>query len=265
MTDILADIVERKRIHVARARTSQPLDRLDAAARAASAPRGFEQALRRRIADGAPALIAECKKASPSHGLIRTDYDPAAIAAAYQAGGAACLSVLTDEPYFQGEAAHLQAARAAVALPVLRKDFMIDPWQVVEARAIGADCILLIMAALSDGAAAELEAAALELSLDVLVEVHDRAELERALRLKTRMIGVNNRNLKTLETNLETTLELATHLPLDRLVVSESGLRTRANLDRMEEAGIHAFLVGESLMSQRDIAAATRLLLTGMP
>jgi indole-3-glycerol phosphate synthase len=261
MNDILERIVERKRADLALWRRQRSIAELDAAARAAPPVRGFARALARTVGAGAFALIAEVKKASPSHGLIRPRFDPPAIAAAYERAGAACLSVLTDLPYFQGEPAHLQAARAASALPVLRKDFMIDPWQVVEARAIGADCILLIMAALGDGQAAELEAAAQGLGLDVLVEVHDRVELERALRLKSGLIGVNNRDLKTLRTDLATTVELAAGIPSDRLAVSESGLRTTADLDRMAGAGVRAFLVGESLLRHDDVAAATRLLL----
>jgi indole-3-glycerol phosphate synthase len=261
MTDILAEIVARKHREVAERRRILPLDRLDAAARAADPPRGFERALRWASAAGPYGLIAECKKASPSHGLIRAEYDPAAIARAYATGGATCLSILTDEPYFQGTPEHLRLARAAVQLPVLRKDFMIDPWQVVEARAMGADCILLIMAALSDGAAAELEHAARELGLDVLIEVHDLDELERALRLKSGLVGINNRNLKTLKTDLQTTVELAAALPANRLAVSESGLRTPEHLKRMAGMGVRCFLVGESLMSQPDIESATRALL----
>jgi indole-3-glycerol phosphate synthase len=261
MTDILAEIIARKRLDIAASRGSAPLDQLDRTARAAAPPRGFIAALRRSLDAGRYGLIAEIKKASPSHGLIRPDFDPQAIARAYEAAGASCLSVLTDTPYFQGSAADLQAARAACALPVLRKDFMVDPYQVVEARAIGADCILLIMAALGDGQAAELEAVALDFGLDILVEVHDRAELDRALRLKTPLIGINNRNLKTLKTDLMTTVELAVGLPSDRLAVSESGLQGPADLARMADHGVRCFLVGESLLRQRDVAAATRTLL----
>ena len=261
MTDILAEIVARKRQDIATAKQAQPLDALDRAARGQAPPRGFIAALRAALADGRYGLIAEIKKASPSHGLIRSDFDPAAIARAYETAGASCLSVLTDTPYFQGEPAHLQAARAACALPVLRKDFMVDPYQVVEARAIGADCILLIMAALGDSQAAELEAAAIERDLDVLIEVHDRAELDRALRLRSPLIGINNRNLKTLKTDLVTTVELAAALPADRLPVSESGLQISADLARMAAAGARCFLVGESLLRHQDVAAATRALL----
>lgn len=265
MTDILAEIIARKRQDVAAARAARPIDALDRLARAAAPARGFEAALRGAVEAGRFGLIAEIKKASPSHGLIRPDLEPPAIARAYQAAGASCLSVLTDAPYFQGSPADLQAARAAVTLPVLRKDFMIDPWQVVEARAIGADCILLIMAALGDGQAAELEDAAHGLGLDVLVEIHDAGELERALRLKTALLGINNRNLKTLTTDLATTVELAALVPEGRLLVSESGLRTRADLERMAAAGARCFLVGESLLRHADIEAATRLLLEGAP
>jgi indole-3-glycerol phosphate synthase len=261
MTDILAEIVARKRQDIATAKQAHPLDALDRAARGQSPPRGFVAALRRALAEGRYGLIAEIKKASPSHGLIRPDFDPEAIARAYEAAGASCLSVLTDTPYFQGTVAHLQTARAACALPVLRKDFMVDPYQVVEARAIGADCILLIMAALSDAQAAELEATAIEFRLDVLIEVHDRAELDRALRLRSPLIGVNNRNLKTLKTDLATTVELAAALPADRLAVSESGLQTAADLARMAAIGARCFLVGESLLRHQDVAAATRALL----
>jgi indole-3-glycerol phosphate synthase len=261
MTNILVEIIERKRLDLAAQRRAVPLDALDRLARAVDPPRGFAASLKRRRAAGRFGLIAEIKKASPSHGLIRPDFAPAALAAGYETAGAACLSVLTDLPYFQGTPEHLQAARAATSLPVLRKDFMIDPYQVVEARAIGADCILLIMAALADGQAAELEAAAGDFGLDVLVEVHDQAELDRALRLKTPLIGINNRDLKTLKTDLGTTLALAGSLPADRIGVSESGLQNPADLARIAAAGISCFLVGESLLRQPDVAAATRALL----
>jgi indole-3-glycerol phosphate synthase len=264
MSDVLEKICRDKLQHIAKCRQQRPLSELTAAAGArnrSDPPRGFAAALRRKVLSGSYALIAEIKKASPSKGLIRADFDPPTLAVAYQEGGATCLSVLTDQPYFQGDDSYLEAARAAVDLPVLRKDFMLDPYQVVEARAIGADCILLIMAALSDGQAAELEAAAIELSMDVLVEVHDATETARALRLKSPLLGVNNRNLKTLAIDLATTEQLAKMVPADRILVAESGLYSTADLDRMARVGAGAFLVGESLMRQPDVTAATRALL----
>jgi indole-3-glycerol phosphate synthase len=261
MTNILAEIILNKRVEVAEDRAHTPLDQLERSARNQPPPRGFAAALQRARKQGRYGLIAEIKKASPSHGLIRPDFAPATLAQAYESSGAACLSVLTDTRYFQGTRSHLQEARAACRLPVLRKDFMVDPYQVVEARAIGADCILLIMAALGDDQAAELEAVARDFGLDVLVEVHDHIELDRALRLKTPLIGVNNRNLKTLKTDLATTIDLAAGLPADRLAVSESGLQTPADLARMAAIGVGCFLVGESLLRQADVAAATRALL----
>jgi len=261
MSDVLAQICAEKRRHVERRRRERPLAALEAAARAAEAPRGFADRLAAALAAGRHGLIAEIKKASPSKGVIRADFDPPSLARAYAAGGATCLSVLTDEPYFQGRDEYLVAARAAAPLPALRKDFMLEPYQVVEARALGADCILLIMAALDDGAAAELAAAARDWDMDVLVEVHDAPELDRALRLAPRLVGVNNRNLKTLAVDLAVTEALAPRLPKDVLAVSESGLSAPADLARMARAGCRCFLVGESLMRQPDVAAATRALL----
>ena len=261
MSNILAKICADKRRHVAQRRRARPLSELQALARESSPPRGFAAGLEARVAEGGYGLIAEIKKASPSAGLIRSNFDPAALARAYEMGGAACLSVLTDGPYFQGRDEDLEAARRAARLPVLRKDFIVDPYQVVETRALGADCVLLILAALEDGQAAELEAAALEWGMEVLIEVHDRAQLERAARLRGRLIGINNRDLETMETDLATTEHLAPALPHGALAVSESGLGTPDDLARMSRAGVHCFLIGESLMRQSDVAGATAALL----
>lgn len=251
-----------KRRHVAARKAARPLAELEHEAKRAQPPRGFAARLKEVGGTGSFALICEMKRASPSGGLIRPDFDPAEIARAYEKGGAACLSVLTDAPYFRGEDADLAKARNACTLPVLRKDFMLDPYQIVESRALGADCILLIMAALGDNEAAELEALAMNLRMDVLIEVHDAEELSRALRLRSELIGINNRNLKTLKTDLETTERLAREVPDERILVSESGIATAADLRRLAEAGADAFLIGESLMRQPDVTAATRALLS---
>jgi indole-3-glycerol phosphate synthase len=264
MSDVLAEICAAKRAHVERSKAVQSEAALLAELAQAPPLRPFAPALERHLAEGRYGLIAEIKKASPSAGVIRDDFDPPLLARAYEAGGASCLSVLTDTPYFQGGDDDLRAARQAVSLPVLRKDFILDPYQVLESRYIGADCILLILAALSDAAAEELATTAAELGLDVLAEIHDGAELDRALRLGVRLIGINNRNLKTLETDLRTTETLAPEVPLDRLVVAESGIRSAADLGRLSAAGARCFLVGESLMREPDLAAATRRLL-GIP
>jgi indole-3-glycerol phosphate synthase len=260
MPDALARICARTRADLAPFKEARPAATLEREALAAPAPRGFTPALR-EAASRRYGLIAEIKKASPSAGLIRPDFDPASLAHAYAEGGATCLSILTDRPFFQGAPEYLVAARSTVALPVLRKDFMLDPWQVLEARAMGADCILLIMACLEDAEAASLERLATGLGMDVLVEVHDEPELDRALRLASPLIGVNNRDLRTLKTDLATTERLAPRLPSDRLLVAESGLSTPADLARMAAVGARVFLVGESLMRQADVAAATRALL----
>jgi indole-3-glycerol phosphate synthase len=261
MIDTLARIATDKREHIARRKAARSLGRIEGAAREASPPRGFAGRLAAALAAGRYGLIAEIKKASPSKGLIRADFDPASLALAYRDGGATCLSVLTDEPYFQGKDEYLIAARAAVELPVLRKDFMLDPYQIAESRALGADAVLLIMAALDDGQASELHAAASGWGMDVLVEVHDEAELARALRLPARLIGINNRNLKTLAVDLSVAERLVPQAGAGRLVVAESGLSSSADLARMARAGASIFLIGESLMREADVAAATRRLL----
>ncbi len=261
MSDTLSRICADKRREVARRKASRPEAELATLAGAAAPPRGFRRRLEAALAEGRYGLIAENKKASPSKGLIRADFDPAALASAYERGGASCLSVLTDGPYFQGRDEDLVAARAATALPVLRKDFTLEPYQVAEARALGADCLLLILAALDDGAAAEIEAAAEAWGMDVLIEVHDRAELERAARLSSPLLGINNRDLKTMEVDLATTESLAASLPPGRLAVSESGLGAPEDLERMRRAGVGCFLVGESLMRAGDVAAATAALI----
>lgn len=261
MSDVLKQICDDKRRHVAARKRAVSENELRDGAAAAELPRGFVRALKAALQSGRYGLIAEIKRASPSQGLIRADFDVAALARAFRDGGAACLSVLTDAPYFQGADAFIEQARAAVPLPVLRKDFMLDPYQIAESRALGADCVLLILAALTDNDAAALEAEAMRLGMDVLIEVHDGTELDRALKLKSPLIGINNRDLKTLTVDLAIGERLIPRVPKDRLAVAESGLALPADLARMAGAGARCFLIGESLMRAKDVAAATRALL----
>jgi len=256
MSDILTRILATKAAEVGAAKRARPFGEVSKAARAQSPPRNFEQALRGRIAAGRPAVIAEIKKASPSRGVLRADFDPPSIAASYERGGAACLSVLTDRSYFHGDPAYLAAARAACALPALRKDFIVDEYQVAESRAIGSDAILLIVAALTDAQLAALEECAAEYGLAVLVEVHDRAELDRALRLDTPLVGINNRNLRTFEVSLATTFDLLSAMPPEKLVVTESGILGRKDVAVMRDRGVDAFLVGEAFMRAHDPGTA---------
>ncbi len=259
--DVLAKILADKRTHVAERKAALPFSEVERLAHAAGPVRRFAAALKQAVTTEGYGLIAEIKRASPSKGLIRADFEPPMLARAYQTGGAACLSVLTDRPYFQGDDSFINTARNACGLPVLRKDFMIDPYQIAEARMLGADCVLLIMAALSDPLADELSTIAHEMGMSVLIEVHNRHELDRAQKIRSEMIGINNRNLRTMQVDLETSIKLAPHLPHDRIGVAESGISVSADLARLAAVGIRCFLVGESLMRHADVAAATRKLL----